>query len=74
MSVSVFTGWRTITPGRCFECGSKDEWQCDGRGNVQCACQACPDCGIIDAYGVHEVHEVHEVGCIQISDEENAEV
>jgi len=51
---TVFTGWRTVTPGKCFECGSADEWQCDGRGNVLCSCQACPDCGIVDAYGFHE--------------------
>ena len=53
MAISVFTGWRTKTPGKCFECGSDNEWECDGRGNVLCGCQACPDCGCLDAYGFH---------------------
>ena len=50
----VSTGWRTFAPGKCLECGFDDKWTVDGRGNVMCSCQACPDCGIIDAYGFHE--------------------
>lgn len=61
MATSCFTGWRTVTPGRCMNCGSDDAWSCDGRGNVLCDCQACPDCGILDAYGFHES------GCPQIA-------
>jgi hypothetical protein len=49
----VFTGWREVTPSMCGYCGSSDNWQCDGRGNILCDCQACPDCGIIDSYGFH---------------------
>lgn len=59
MSATVFTGWRTVTPGRCLACGS-DDWSCDGRGNILCSCQSCPDCGILDAYGFHEA------GCPQL--------
>ena len=54
MATKVFTGWKTVEPGRCFECGFDDEWTCDGRGNILCSCQACPDCGIIDASNFHE--------------------
>lgn len=54
MAKSCFTGWRTVTPGACHECGESDDYSCDGRGNVLCACQACPDCGLLDAYGFHE--------------------
>lgn len=54
MATNVRTGWRSVTPGRCFECGSDDCWQVDGRGNVLCDCQACPDCGLVDAYGFHD--------------------
>jgi hypothetical protein len=54
MAKTVFTGWRTVTPGVCSDCGCIDAWECDGRGNVLCDCQACPDCGLLDAYGMHE--------------------
>lgn len=54
MSATVHTGWRSVTPGACFECGQDDAWTVDGRGNVLCDCQACPDCGLVDAYGFHE--------------------
>lgn len=54
MPKTVDTGWRIVTPGKCLECGSDDDWQVDGRGNILCACQACLDCGIVDAYGFHE--------------------
>jgi hypothetical protein len=30
-----------------------DCWVCDGRGNIMCDCQACLECGIVDAYGFH---------------------
>lgn len=54
MATTVSTGYRTITPGRCGICGYSDGWQVDGRCNVLCDCQSCPDCGIVDAYGFHE--------------------
>jgi len=54
MAKSVFTGWRTITPGACDGCGYDDDYECDGRGNVLCGCQACPECGMLDAYGFHD--------------------
>lgn len=50
---TVNTEWRKKTPGKCGLCGETDGWTVDGRGNVLCECQACPDCGIIDAYGFH---------------------
>ena len=40
MAKSVFTGWRTVTPGACLSCGYDDGWQCDGRGTITCDCQA----------------------------------
>jgi hypothetical protein len=51
---TVHTGWRKVTPGACYICGFDDRWSVDGRGNVLCDCQACPDCGIVDAYWFHE--------------------
>lgn len=51
---TVFTGWKTVTPGKCFVCGDTETWQCDGQGNILCDCQACPDCGLVDAYNFHE--------------------
>ena len=66
MATTVSTGWLEITPGKCFQCGFDDEWQCDGRGNILCGlCQQCPDCGIVDAYGFHNA------GCAQL---EHAEI
>lgn len=53
MAKSVFTGWRTVTPGKCCECGCDDDWSDDGRGNVLCGCQACAECGELSAYGFH---------------------
>jgi len=50
---TIETGWKAVTPGKCFECGFDDGWTMDGRGNVLCECQACVECGIIDAYGFH---------------------
>ncbi len=50
---TISTGYRTLTPGCCCQCGSDSDWEVDGRGNVRCECQACPDCGILDAYGFH---------------------
>ena len=67
MSVSVFTGGRTTTPGDCSNCGFDDEWSVDGRGNVLCSCQACPDCGLLDAYGFHNP------GCAQLENSEEEE-
>lgn len=54
MAHAVETGWETRTPGKCGICGFEDGWQCDGRGNVLCDCQACAECGIVDAYNMHE--------------------
>ena len=54
MALTVFTGWCTVTPGECYLCGIDDDWTFDGRGTILCGCQACPDCGIVDAYGFHE--------------------
>ena len=45
MAKTVFTGWRSVTPGKCRVCGSDDDWDCDGRGAVFCGCQCCPECG-----------------------------
>lgn len=60
---SVYTGGRhSVTPGKCSECGSDDAWTCDGRGNVMCDCQACPDCR--NPYGFHD----H--GCPTLREEE----
>jgi len=56
---TVFTGWRTVTPGACIVCGSDDDWDCDGRGTIYCGCLVCPDCGV---YG-------HEIGCFQADPE-----
>jgi hypothetical protein len=61
---TVFTGWKTVTPGKCCECGENDQWECDGRGNIMCNCQACPDCGILDAYNFHNS------GCPMLKEEE----
>jgi len=62
---TVFTGWKIITPGNCNVCGFDNDWQCDGRGNILCSCQACPDCFIVDAYGFHEVN------CPQLKENDN---
>lgn len=63
MSKSVHTGWRWVTPGKCSECGFDSDWLVDGRGNVMCDCHACPDCGLVDAYGFHNP------GCPQLEKE-----
>ena len=62
MAITVNTGWRNVTPGECLGCGFHDDWTVDGRGNVLCGCQACPDCGILDAYGFHNT------GCTQLQE------
>lgn len=51
MAATVHTGWRFVTGGACSVCGDTDGWDVDGRGNVYCDCQRCPDCGFFDAYG-----------------------
>ena len=43
MAKSVFTGWRVVTPGSCFNCGFDDNYGCDGRGNVACSCSLDED-------------------------------
>lgn len=64
MAKVVSTGWRVVAPGDCLLCGSTDDWEVDGRGNILCSCQACPECGILDAYGFHEQ------GCPRLKEEE----
>ncbi len=44
MAKSVFTGWRTVTPGKCYSCGETDGWTDDGAGHVYCECQVCSEC------------------------------
>lgn len=66
MATRVHTGWRWIEPGKCLVCGSDDEWECDGRGNVLCECQRCSECGELDAYGMHAA------GCILLRDEDES--
>lgn len=51
---TVSTGYHSVTPGNCPECGADDDYECDGRGNVTCGCQSCPGCGSRDVYGFHE--------------------
>jgi hypothetical protein len=65
MATTVSTGYRTVTPGPCFVCGSDDDYEDDGRGNITCSCQACPDCGSRDVYGLHEA------GCPYIAADED---
>lgn len=62
MAATVFTGWRNVTPGPCNVCGSTDDYDCDGRGNVYCSCQCCAACGAFDG---------HEVGCSEASDDDD---
>ena len=39
MARRVFTGWRTVTPGPCHDCGMDNGWyDCDGRGGIDCDC------------------------------------
>jgi hypothetical protein len=47
---TVFTGWRTVTPGACMLCGDNGAWDCDGRGTVYCACQRCAECGEFEGH------------------------
>ena len=61
MAKKVFTGWRTVTPGKCSCCGSDDEWDCDGRGSIFCSCQTCSACSAFDG---------HEAGCPEVESEE----
>lgn len=65
MAREVFTGWRTVRPGACTVCGFDDGWDCDGRGNVFCDCQRCPDCDEFD--GTHN-ELCREVGCMDMED------
>lgn len=58
------SGGRTL---KCDECGSDRDFIEDGRGNILCACQACPDCNMVDAYGFHEP------GCPRVRDDYDAE-
>lgn len=59
---TVFTGWRTVTPGACGICGSDDDWDCDGRGTIYCSCQCCAECGTFDG---------HTQGCSEAADPEH---
>ena len=60
MAATVSTGWRLVTPGKCFVCGSDEDWQCDGRGMVFCSCQCCAFCGELDG---------HDAACSMLVDE-----
>ena len=51
---TVFTGWRTVTPGKCNGCGYDSDWECDGRGTIYCSCDCCSECG---------EHDGHARGC-----------
>lgn len=53
MAISVFTGWKTVTPGPCKECGSDDLYADNGRGVVFCNCQTCPGCLEFDGHAPH---------------------
>jgi hypothetical protein len=59
MTATVSTGYRTLTPGACSECGATDDWSCDGRGTVYCSCQCCSECGEFDG---------HNAGCVATVD------
>lgn len=40
----------------CYSCGETDGWLPeDGRGNVYCSCQGCPECAEVDG---------HALGCV----------
>ncbi|TFH47691.1 MAG: hypothetical protein E4G89_07535 [Methanothrix sp.] len=54
MAKTVNTGWRTVNPGECFQCGMDSDWEVDGRGNILCSCQACTECGELSAYNFHD--------------------
>lgn len=60
MATTVFTGWRTVTPGKCSFCGDDSDWECDGYGTVFCGCQRCPECYTFDG---------HSPRCSAIEDE-----
>lgn len=68
MAATVNTGWKSVTPGECSECGLDDEWECDGRGMILCSCQGCPYCGLVSAEGFHEQ------GCEALLTEEDVEL
>ncbi len=55
--ITVNTGWRDVTPGKCTYCGCDDDWCCEGDGTIFCTCQACPECGVFDG---------HSPGCIEL--------
>jgi hypothetical protein len=48
MATEVFTGWRTVRPGACDDCGFDDGWECDGSGTITCECEEEVDdsCGV----------------------------
>jgi hypothetical protein len=50
MARSVFTGWRTVTPGPCAYCGFDSDYEVDGRGTVYCSCMTCPECAQFDGH------------------------
>src|SRR5688572_30464310 len=62
MAATVFTGWRNVTPGPCSQCGSTEDYDCDGRGTVYCSCQCCGSCGMFDG---------HEIGCEADQDDDD---
>lgn len=50
MPITVFTGWRMVTPGKCDICGFNDAWESDGRGTIYCSCNTCPSCGGFESH------------------------
>lgn len=38
MAKRVFTGWRTVEPGPCRDCGCDSDYGCNGLGAVLCSC------------------------------------
>jgi hypothetical protein len=47
-------GGRTRRPGYCLESGFDDGWDHDEEGEIICACQACPDRGMLSCKGTHK--------------------
>jgi hypothetical protein len=62
MAKTVFTGWRTVTPGACSICGYDDGWEQYNGSSTVCDCQRC-ECG--------EVPPWHDASCSMLIDEED---
>lgn len=61
MAKTVFTGWRSVTPGACSICGYDGGWDCDGRGTILCECQRCGFCGYLDCKGCSDLEDTNGV-------------